>query len=273
MRGIFFLLLLAVPTLTSAAPPESVLRFGIVPQVSPSQSAALWEPLLTHLSEQIGVTLQFQTARDLATFEQRVSAGDFDFAYLNPFHYTVVHKSVGYKAFARESGRELRGIIVVAANAPFQGLADLNNQRLAVPGLSAFAATLIPLKVLSQRQITVQPAVVSSHESVMLSVARGVHPAGGTIQTMLDNTDPALRTQLRVLWRSDAYTSHPFVAHPRVEQALLARLLAAMRAMADTKAGKELLDRLNFNGLDTANDRDYDAIRQLDGVAPVPAVK
>lgn len=263
MRQWFLSLALFISTAAPAASP-SYYSFGIVPQLSPSATATLWEPLLTYLSAELGVSLRFQTARDLATFEQRVSAGNFDFVYLNPFRYTVVHDTVGYDAFAREAEQELRGIIVVAAGNAIHDLSDLHGRRLAVPGDSAFAATLIPLKVLGHRRIAVQPVVVASHESVLLSVARGAQPAGGTIQKMLDRAPLEIRQALRVLWRSEAYTPHPFAAHPRVPPELRARLQQAMEAMANRAAGRAVLKKINFAGFSAVADRDYDPIRRLD---------
>lgn len=265
MRQWLLSLVLFVSTVTTAAPPApSYYSVGIVPQLSPSATATLWEPLLTYLSAELGVSLRFQTARDLAAFEQRVSAGDFDFVYLNPFHYTVVHDTVGYDAFACEAAQELRGIIVVAAGNTMRDLSDLQGQRLAVPGDSAFAATLIPLKVLGHRQITVQPVVVASHESVLLSVARGAQPAGGTIQKMFDRAPLEMRQALRVLWRSEAYTPHPFAAHPGVPADLRKRMLQVLEAMPNRAAGRAVLKKINFAGFRAVADRDYDPIRRLD---------
>lgn len=263
--------LMQSPALVAAgeAPVEKSLRFGIVPQQSPSHTAKIWEPLISYLSQQIGVTLRFQTARDMSTFEQRVSMGEFDIIYVNPYHYTIVHNSVGYDVFAAEIKRELRGIIIVAANSPLQKISELHNRKLAVPGLTAFAAAQLPMRALQQQNIVVEPVAVSSHESVMLAVVRGVYPAGGINQKMLNDASPALREQLRVLWRSEAYTPHPFAAHPRVDAQLVAKLLAAMRAMSTTAEGQTMLKEAGLNGFDAVNDQAYDAIRLLD--TPVTA--
>ena len=250
------------------APREQVIRFGIVPQQSPSQTAKTWEPLLSYLSQQIGVTLRFQTARDISTFEERVSRGDFDIIYVNPYHYTIVHKTLAYSAFATEIDRELRGIIIVAADSPLQHITELNKQKLAVPGLTAFAATQLPMRALRQQNIIMDPIAVSSHESVMLAVARGIYAAGGINQKMLNDADPKLRGQLRILWRSDAYTPHPFAAHPRVDPQLVAKLLAAMRAMTTTPEGQAVLKETGLHGFGAINDQAYDAIRLLDTPAP-----
>ena len=36
------------------------------------------------------------------TDEQRVEKGEYDFAYMNPVHYTFFSKSTAYRAFARQ---------------------------------------------------------------------------------------------------------------------------------------------------------------------------
>ena len=81
------------------------LSFGIVPQQSAGKLAGLWTPILTYLSRKTGYAIHFKTARDIPTFERRLAAGDYDLAYMNPYHYTVFSRRPGYRVFAAEKGR------------------------------------------------------------------------------------------------------------------------------------------------------------------------
>ena len=125
---------------------NQTLTFGVVPQQSAFKTVEMWKPLLNLLGKRSGYTIHVVPAKDIATFAAQLAAGAYDLAYMNPYHYTVYHKKPGYIAIAKQDGAQLKSIIVVRKDAPSQKLIDLNNQTVAFPAPSAFAATIIPLK-------------------------------------------------------------------------------------------------------------------------------
>lgn len=242
----------------------AVFSFGIVPQQAPGELAKLWTPVLRYLGEQTGYQLRFETAKDIATFEQRMLAGEYDLAYANPLTYAVVHHPRGgYEAFAREKDRILIGILVVRADSRYRNLGDLAGERLAFPAEAAAAASVIPRAHLEKQGIAFTPNYVGSHDSVFLSVAKGLHAAGGGVRRTLEMQPAAVREQLRVLWTTPGYPPHAFAAHRRVPAEAVRRLQAAMAAMADDPAGQALLKPLAFAGIVAARDADYDPFRTL----------
>lgn len=83
-----------------AAEPQ-VLTFGVVPQQAANKLAKKWGPLFKHLGEKSGYTIRFKTAPNIPEFERRLSRGEYDLAYMNPYHYTVFGDQPGYRAFAK----------------------------------------------------------------------------------------------------------------------------------------------------------------------------
>lgn len=250
---------------SGAAPTEPVvLSVGIVPQTSATELVKLWAPVLGYLSEKTGYQLRFETAKDIPTFERRLVDGAYDIAYMSPYTYTVVHRSrAGYRAFAREKDKKLTGIIVVRKDSPYRTLADLAGKTLAFPSEAAIAASVLPRAHFEKQAIAITPKYVESHNSVYLSVAKGLYAAGGGVMRTFELTHPVAREQLRVLWTSPGYTPHPFVAHKRIPKAVVARLQAAMFAMDGDDSGRALLKRIAFKGIMPAKDADYDDLRVL----------
>ena len=103
----------ALPLGARAANDAPNYSFGIVPQQSASALARTWIPVFNVLAAHSGLGLRFTTAPDIPAFEKRLAAGAYDFAYMNPYHYTVFSLKPGYRAFAHEKGRRLRGLVVV----------------------------------------------------------------------------------------------------------------------------------------------------------------
>jgi phosphonate transport system substrate-binding protein len=152
---------------------------------------------------------------------------------------------------------------VVRRDSPLQGLEQLAGQTLAFPAPAAFAASVLVRAELTRREIPFTPKYVASHDSVYRTVARGLYPAGGGIPRTFDNVDPQVREQLRVLWTSPPYTPHAFAAHPRVPAETLRRVRQALLDMARDPQGKALLSAIRFEGVQAAEDADWDDVRAL----------
>lgn len=246
--------------------------FGVVPQQSAAKLAEKWTPVLRYLSEKTGYRLDFKTAKDIPTFEKRCATGEYDLAYMNPYHYTVFHKTAGYKALAKEELKSLKGIIVVRKDSPIQKLEELNGATLAFPSPAAFAASVITRAKFSSLGVDISPRYVSSHDSVYRAVAKKLFPAGGGVPRTLKNVTPEIRDQLRILWTSQGYTPHAIAAHPRVAENVMTALLKAMTEMKNDPQGQQLLANINFKGLMPATDEEWNDVRdlQLDILAPLP---
>ena len=258
------LLLLAGSAFGAAHAQPDALSFGVVPQQSASQLVRSWTPVLAYLSGSSGLDIRFRTAPDIPEFERRLAAGEYDFAYMNPYHYTVFSRTPGYRALAKAADKSIKGILVVRAESPIQSLAELDGAELAFPAPAAFAASMLIRAHLQREGIDFTPTYVSSHDSVYLTVARGLYPAGGGVMRTLNNLDASTRSQLRVLFTTEGYTPHSFAAHPRVPAELVQRLSAAMQSMSEEPEGRELLAGLGLVGLEAAQDADWDDVRALD---------
>lgn len=193
---------------------------------------------------------------------QEVKVGAYDVAYMGPYIYTMVHESVGYNAFARETGT-LNGIIVVAKDSPIKKLEDLRFKSIAFPAPDSFAATHLPLDNLKKLRIPVTQQYVGSHLSVYLAVAKGLVPAGGGIIGTFNELKPEVRDKLRILWETPDYMPLPFAANARISKEVVDKLRAAMIAMSHDPKGRALLAGIGFKGIISANDSNYDNVRAL----------
>jgi phosphonate transport system substrate-binding protein len=128
-------------TLVSNANAEKTYSFAIVPQQSASQLAETWSPVLGWLSQHSGVPLRFVTTPDIPSFEKALSAAEYDFAYMNPYHFTVFNDKPGYRALARAKDERLKGLVVVAKNSPITHIEQLSGTAISLPAPASFAAS------------------------------------------------------------------------------------------------------------------------------------
>ena len=241
----------------------NTLTLGIVPQQSAKKLAETWQPLINYISEHANIDVVFKTAKDIPTFEQRLAEGEYDIAYMNPYHFVVFHDSVGYRALARQIDKRIKGIIVVDANSDIVSLDDLNGKEIAFPSPSAFAATIIPSAYLKQQGILFTPRYVHSHDSVYLNVQRGFFNAGGGIIRTFNGVDDNTRSALRILWESDGYTPHAIATHPRITDTQRDALLTALLTLSEDEDNKQLLKNVGFKGFISSVDEDWDDVRAL----------
>lgn len=239
------------------------LTFGVVPQQSASQLGELWIPLLDRVGTASNVNLVFSTAPSIEEFERRLLKGQYDLAYMNPYHYTVFCRKPGYIAFAKEKDRLIKGIFVVSRDAPVQSLSDLADETIVFPSPAAFAASVLTQAELHQRGITFTARYVNSHDSVYQVVAKGLFPAGGGITRTFDSQPDALKAGLRILAETGSYTPHAFAYHPRIDPAQIARVQQAFVAVSNDAAGEALLQKLSMKGITAARDEEWNDIRAL----------
>lgn len=265
--------LLTLVFITQIAQAEEVLKLGVVPQQSASSLARSWIPLANFLSKKTGKTIRFETAPNIPEFEKRVAAGMYDIVYLNPYHYTVFSKSVGLRAIARQQGKRIHGIIVVARDSEIMRLEMLKDAEIAFPAPAAFAATVLPQANLIRHKIPFTSAYVSSHDSVYAGVAKGLFVAGGGIDRTLSTLSKDIFDKLKIIWRSDGYTPHAFAVHPRVSEAMATNIQNALVSLNNPEAltslnerqeGQAILNKLGFKtGIIKSVDSDWDDVRAL----------
>lgn len=237
--------------------------FGIGPQQAATEIAKRWTPIMQYLTEKSGVSLHLKTAKDIPLFQEQMKGGVYDFSFINPYHYLIFNKAAGYFPFAQEHEGKLIGVLVVKKDGPIQDVSQLDGQTLAFPAANALAATWLPMQHLNEKGVNVTQQYVVSMDSVYRAVAKGLFPAGGGEMRTLGTIDPEVRSQLRVLWTSEALPPFAFVAHPRVPKQVVAQVQKAMDEMDSNPQGIALLKAVNFKGMRKADDSDYAIMRKL----------
>lgn len=253
-----FIALLVFMSFHSFAGQKEIV-FGVVPQQSASKLAKQWGPLLDAWSEVTGIKFRFATARDIPTFEERLAAGEYDMAYMNPYHFTVVNHVPGYSALAHAKDKRITGIIV--AQKDWSGSIDsLSDQLLAFPAPRAFAASILTQSELRQKELVITPKYVGSHDSVYMAVAKGLYPAGGGVMRTFNSIPDSLREQLKVIYKTKSYTPHAIAYLSSLDTETADQLRGSIELLNQHPKAKAMFDMLSIKGFETAKDSDWDDI-------------
>lgn len=256
--------LVILPAERAAAAEAGRYVVGVVPQFEARKLHKIWTPILKEIEKRSGIALTFKGVRDIPAFEQGLSRGEYDFAYMNPYHLIVANQEQGYLPLVRDVGRRLYGIIVVAKNSPIQRIADLDGKIVAFPAPNALGAALIPRAEFARDfNIDVVESYVKSHSSVYLNVALGSASAGGGVQKTLDRQPENIRSRLRVIYNTTKVAPHPIAAHPRIPASDVEKIRQAFIEMGATEAGAQLLAKIPMKKLGPASLMDYEPLKSL----------
>nr|WP_246833652.1 phosphate/phosphite/phosphonate ABC transporter substrate-binding protein [Vibrio diabolicus] len=236
--------------------------FGVVPQQSATKLVQQWQPLLQRWGDLAGVEIKFATARDIPTFEARLMAGAYDIAYMNPYHFTLVNQNPGYMALARAKNKRITGIIV-ARRGKSVSLDELQDKTIAFPAPRAFAASIITQSELAQKGIKFTPKYVGSHDSVYLGVLKGLYIAGGGVKRTFESLPSEIKDQLSIIYTTAGYTPHAIAVSNNVDEEITLALRKAISQLNDDPKAQESFTLLNIDGLQLAQDQDWQDVVQL----------
>lgn len=250
--------------LANAVHAENSYSVGVVPQFEARRIAEIWQPILDEVSKQSGIRLRLKASSSIPVFEKQLSKGEFDFAYMNPYHAIVANKNKGYKPLLRDIGRRLFGIIVVKKDSTMQSISELDGKVVAFPAPNSLGAALIPRAEFARKfKIKVDEVYVQSHSSVYLNVLLSKVAAGGGVQKTLSQQPEKVRNQLRVLHRTVKVSPHPLAVHPRVPKIIQEKIKAAFLELGNSEQGKKLLEKIPMKKIGVANIHDYSSLKKM----------
>jgi len=254
-------LFLLMPNLASA---KAVYSFAVVPQYSAGDTFRVWQPIIRQLNAALPFRLVLETAPDISSFEDLCENGQFDFAFVNPYHLLWLHRHRGYEPLLSDRSGRISGVLVTRREGGISSVSQLDHQAVAFPSPNSLGASMMLRRDLREKfQLRVEPRYVKSHSSVYLNVALGVTAAGGGVQKTLQQQPQHIRDQLQVIHQTEEVASHPVVAHPRVSPDARQALVDVMLKLAQNDEFQALLRKVPVYQLGPVSFSDYESLQQL----------
>lgn len=244
--------------------PRPRYTVAVVPQFQASEIDRVWQPILTRVGQEAGVTLVLKVSKDIPSFEDEVVAGRADFAYLNPYHQLQAHQAQGYRPLVRDS-KLLTGILVVRADDPIASVQGLQGKAIAFPAPNAFGASLLIRGQLAEHdKVAFTPVYAKTHTNAFRQTIVGKTAASGGLRATLDKEPEEVRAALRVLMETPGAAPHPLSAHPRVPPAVqLAVTEAFLKLAKDPELAPFFKDVPMSQPMRADQQRDYQPLTRL----------
>ncbi len=194
------------------------LRFGVVPHYSLEKILANWSPLVRKIEKRTGCYIEIETHQDIEDFANAVYAGEYDLAYLNPYHAFRAYIYQGYEPIIRDR-ESMTGIVVANKNDRDVTLQDLAYEQIGLPSQTALGATLMNAFMLKRdHNITINPRFVKTHESGYLFVAKGLLRFAGGVYHTYEAMPLPVKSRLRIVYETEPMPGHPLIVHPDVSE-------------------------------------------------------
>jgi len=236
--SVIMLLLVALGTKGRAE--NQPLLFGVIIWRSPTLTAQFWNPILRHVSEKSGVSLQLKVAPTGPEHTAMVRRGELHFLYSN-HNFIKDNEESGYRVFARPKGDAQSGEIVVLKDSPIKTLADLEGREMAFPHTAAFLGYHLPMDALLRKGIKITGHFAGTQEGAMTQLKAGRVVAAGVNAEVMRAFAQRENIAYRVLWSSDKFLNLALSAHPSVPADTVKAVRKAFLQMADDPEGAKAL--------------------------------
>jgi phosphonate transport system substrate-binding protein len=242
------------------------LNFGVLNQQSPVKTAERWNPILTYLGRATGSRWQLRMGPTVADTNAMMARDEFDLAFTN--HNFQPRYDGQYKVIARWGGPPIHGVIAVRADSPARSLADLRGRRIAFPSREAFVAYAVPVTALREAGVRDYEAVFAGNQDGALAQLKaGAVDAAAVNSRFMESFVAQQGVGLRTLFMSEAYADLAVIAHPRLPQAQVDAIRAALVGMKNDPHGAQTLKATDSPGFEPAAERDYDNVRKAYRIA------
>lgn len=238
------------------------MSFGVLNQQPPTETAALWNPILSYLKDKTGIEFRLKMGATVQETDAMSARGEFDFLYSNHI-FDPEFSAANYRPIAKWGGGALVGQVVVAAGSPIQSLKDLDGQKVAFPSRDAFVAYMVPNSALKQANVKVDAVFSASQQGAAVQLSSGRVAAASINKMFADKYQADGKGSFKVIYESDPWPNLPVLAHPRIPKAQVDAVKTALLGFAQDPAAAPILAKLKIKGFAPVTDSEYDSTRRL----------
>lgn len=235
------------------------LTLGVFPYVSPGKLIAHQQGLQQFLQDGLGRQVNMVTAPDVASYMQRLRAGDYDLIFAAPHVGRYSETDAGYQRIAT-TDHTVQAVFLTRKESPVQQLSDLEGRSIAMGIKTSIVyqmceEQLRQLGLVSGRNIDIRES--SSHNNAIFALIKGETDAAVTGIKLWQSLPSEHRQKLRQIGETQPVPGFMLMANRDMPATTVSRLQQLALAFKDSAAGKKYL----FRGLKPIDDA---AMRSMD---------
>lgn len=251
------------------------VKFGVNPHISIHATPEAYQALLTYLEGAVGVPFGLVVASNYEDLAQRLLDHAIDIGDLSPLNYvTTKQREPAVQLLVRQvaTGSDTYcAYLVTRPETKLQDLHELRGRSVAFVDRLSASGYLFPVAAMIEAGLDpskdlARVSFLGSHEAVARAVLLGEYEAGAVWSGGIDEMRAALPgvRQLRVIYKSERIPYDGYVARKGLPRSLVREMRRALlRLSTRSDEGRRALTPMpsQLNGFISAEDRDYDVIR------------
>ncbi|MDQ5902545.1 MAG: hypothetical protein QG584_1551 [Pseudomonadota bacterium] len=250
IAAVLFALTFCFATPAGASNEAPPLRVAVVPYLTTNVLLKLFEPLRSHLAQEMQRPVELYTAPDIRTHVKRIIKPDFDAVITAAHMGRLAQLEAGYQPVAGFES-PLKGIVAVHKNSNIRDIQDLKGRSVAVND-HLVLVSIVTLKDLQKQGVKLDdmqivPAVTQN--SSLLSVARGDVDAAITAIFTLNQIPEGQQQDIRTIYTTDRLPNVMFLANKRLPDAQREAMRKALLGFGKTPGGEHFFATSGFNGI------------------------
>lgn len=247
------LLACAALGLTTQSYAQQVFKITAIPDESPTELARKAAPLVSYLSQKLGMKVEFTPVSDYAAAVETLVNRQVDMAWFGGFTFVQAQVRSGGKVLPlvqREEDAHFKSVFITAQPG-ILALADLKGKTLSFGAPSSTSGHLMPRNYLLEAKINPDTdlkrvAFSGAHDATIAAVAAGKVDAGALNISVWDKfvADKKVDTsKVRVFYTTPAYFDYNWSVHADMPPALRTKLTQAFLDLnSGNPEGKALLE-------------------------------
>ena len=250
---------------------EETLRVGLVPNQSPEEVKAEYQPLEEYLSNELDVPVELTVPTSYNAVVEAMTSGELDLAYFGGLTYVQARERADVHPLVTEvnpltGDTTYKSLIIAPAGSDIEKVADIKGKTFAFGSPSSTSGSLYPSIMLKEAGIDYRTDLANStytggHDATAQAVANGSVDAGGLEDRILyDLQEEGVidEDDIRVVSESDPIEGYPWVVRDALDENLKETLAQAFLDIDD----RELLLLLRAQGYERVQASDYDYIEE-----------
>jgi phosphonate transport system substrate-binding protein len=257
-------------------PEAGELRIGLIPEMNIFRQKARFRALGEHLSNKIGVRVQFTILGRYGNIVESFRAEQLDGAFFGSFTGALAIRKLGVVPIARpvnpDGTSSYYGYVFVRSDAPFRSVEELRGKRMAFVDRATTAGYVFPLAWLRQHGVVApdrffgEQWFTGSHDAAIVAVLDGKADVGAAKNTVFDRVrqkEPRIDSELRIVAQSAPVPSNGLCVRPGLPPAVVAQLKAALLGLHEDREGAKVLAEFGAQRFIPASAGDYRPVHEL----------
>lgn len=252
---------------------SSVLRVAPLPDQSPETLKKQYQPFLTYLQKQTGLTTRLVIADDYSHMLELFGAGEIDLANFGGVTYVQARKKYAAEALVlRDIDTLFSSVILVKARAPAKTIKDLWGKSFSFGSRLSTSGHLMPRHYLLKMGIQPEAFFASieysgAHDKTAYWVRDGKVYAGvanSVIVEQMFKDERLSSTEVRMLWKSPAYPDYVWAVRSGWSSENTSSVQRAfLRLRKSVPEEKAILDDLGAGYYLPANNGDFRVLERI----------